>query len=48
MVISLPITSAQKKTAEKAIEIKVPNVAEFINNNKFVNAFRTVLQAPVK
>lgn len=48
MVISLPVPVAKTKTVEKAVEIKVPNVAELISNNKFVNAFRTVLQAPVK
>lgn len=48
MTISLPVTTVQKKTTEKTIEIKVPNIAELISNNKYVNAFRTVLQAPVK
>lgn len=49
MVISLPIPEALKKeTTEKLIEIRIPTMSNILMNNKYVNAFKQVLSAPVK
>ena len=49
MVISLPVPAVlQKETTEKVIEVRLPVISEIVTNNKFLVAFKTVLQAPVK
>ncbi len=49
MVISLPVpVTVKKQTAEKVIEVKIPNVPQKVKKNRFIEAFYTVLSAPVK
>lgn len=49
MVISLPVlVTVKKQTAEKVIEVKLPNITEKVKKNKVIGAFYTVLSAPVK